>query len=98
LCALAGQVGIGMGCVGETELLGMRMDCGNRKGRTGNGSLPLTALISRIDLMHKHINSNMMHFFYHLFGLISTFCVCSFYDANEAHKIRKSLYVPCIQF
>jgi hypothetical protein len=50
LCALAGQVGIGMGCVGETELLGMRMDCGNRKGRTGNGSLPLTDLISSIDL------------------------------------------------
>jgi hypothetical protein len=37
-------------------------------------------------------------FFYYLFGLISKFCVCSFYDANEAHKIRKSLYVPWIQF
>lgn len=32
LCALAGQVRIGMSCVGETELLGIRMDCGNRKG------------------------------------------------------------------
>jgi hypothetical protein len=39
--------------------------------------------------MHKHINSNMMHF-YHLFELISKFCVCSFYDANEAHKIEKT--------
>jgi hypothetical protein len=28
-------------------------------------------------------------FFYHLFGLISKFCVCSFYDANEAHKIEE---------
>jgi hypothetical protein len=39
--------------------------------------------------MHKHINSNMMQFFYHLFELISKFCVCSFYDANEAHKIEE---------
>jgi hypothetical protein len=30
-----------------------------------------------------------MHF-YHLFELISKFCVCSFYDANEAHKIEKT--------
>jgi hypothetical protein len=31
----------------------------------------------------------MMQFFYHLFELISKFCVCSFYDANEAHKIKE---------
>jgi hypothetical protein len=29
-----------------------------------------------------------MHF-YHLFELNSKFCVCSFYDANEAHKIEE---------
>jgi hypothetical protein len=36
-------------------------------------------------------------FFYHLFELNSKFCVCSFYDANEAHHIRKTLYIPCTQ-
>jgi hypothetical protein len=30
-----------------------------------------------------------MQFFYHLFELNSKFCVCSFYDANEAHKIEE---------
>jgi hypothetical protein len=28
-------------------------------------------------------------FFYHLFELNSKFCVCSFYDANKAHKIEE---------
>ena len=37
-------------------------------------------------------------FFCHLFELNSKFCVCSFYDANEAHQIRKTLYIPCTQF
>ena len=31
----------------------------------------------------------MMHFFYHLFELNSKFQVCSFYDANETHKIEE---------
>ena len=41
--------------------------------------------------MHKQ-NSNMMqviYFFYHLSKFFSKFRVCSFYDANEAHQIRK---------
>jgi hypothetical protein len=38
--------------------------------------------------MHKQLNTSMT-FFYHLFELISKFCVCSFYDANEAHKIEE---------
>jgi hypothetical protein len=32
----------------------------------------------------------MHSFFYNLFELNSKFCVCSFYDANEAHQIRNS--------
>jgi hypothetical protein len=39
--------------------------------------------------MHKHIKLQHDAFFYHLFELISKFCVCSFYDANEAHKIEE---------
>jgi hypothetical protein len=41
--------------------------------------------------MHKHINSSMMHFFYHLFDLISKLCVCVLfsYDAKEAHEIEE---------
>jgi hypothetical protein len=38
--------------------------------------------------MHKHIELQHDAFFYHLFGLISKFCVCSFYDANEAQEIE----------
>jgi hypothetical protein len=30
-----------------------------------------------------------MHFIYPLFELISKLCVCSFYAANEAHKIEE---------
>ena len=33
-------------------------------------------------------------FLKHLFELYSKFCVCSLYDANEAHQIRKTLYIP----
>jgi hypothetical protein len=39
--------------------------------------------------MHKHIELQHDAFFYHLFELISKFCVCSFYDANKAHKIEE---------
>jgi hypothetical protein len=38
-----------------------------------------------------------MHFF-HWFDLISKLCVLFSYDANEAHKMKKSPYIPCIKF
>jgi hypothetical protein len=31
----------------------------------------------------------VIYFFYHLSKFFSKFRVCSFYDANEAHQIRK---------
>jgi hypothetical protein len=39
--------------------------------------------------MHKHIELQHDAFFYQLFELTSKFCVCSFYDANEAHKVEE---------
>jgi hypothetical protein len=51
--------------------------------------------------MCKHINSNMMHFLFILILLVlinhSQLYVCSFYDTNMAHDMKRPLYILCIQ-